>query len=307
MKVDPGGIGLLDPPAGGVPAGGAPAPGSPPQGGSEPAGAPPGEPAAPPEWLTQFQFSKEREALKGDKTLARYKSAEDALAALPEQMKAIGELRGAKFPGEDAKPEERRAFWTKLGVPETVDGYKDVKIPAVEGVHLSEAGVKTFFEQVGLKEGYTPRQAQAAVNFLAEYQAQQRRDLVAGWINEQEALRQEWGMNFDREITLAKRGMQYALEHSKAGDGLREALTAIEEHPGLIRLAAWIGRNLAEDGIVPGHPEGVNTDAEMDARQRDIDAKFFAATPGSPEYNRLRLERENFYKARYGTEKYEPA
>jgi hypothetical protein len=292
MKVETGGVGLLDPPAGGVPAGGAPA--------AEPA--PTGdEPTAAPEWLTNLELPQDRAALKGDKTLHRYKSLPDALAAIPEQMKAIGELRGAKFPGDDAKPEERRAFWTKLGVPETVDGYKDVKIPAVEGVNLSEAGVKTFYEQVGLKEGLTPRQAQAAVNFLAEYQAQQRKDLVAGWINEQEALRQEWGINFDREVLLAKRGMQYALEHSKAGDGLREALTSIEEHPGLIRLAAWIGRNLAEDGIVPGHPEGVNTDAEADRQLATALTDWQKANPGSPDYARLRDRYEQLLKARHGT------
>lgn len=267
-----------------------------------------GAPAPSPDWRASLPEHYEvkddkgaisKIALRGDPTLGRYKTGEEAARALIEQHKALS--TAGKIPGADAKPEEVRAFWDKLGVPKDVAGYSAVKAPQVDGVTFSEEGLTAFYQNVALREGMTPKQVQAAVNFLGEWNGQQQARLRDGWINAQEDLRKEWGLNFDRNITIARRGMDHALKAAGADD-LREALTSIEEHPAFLKFAVWIGRNLSEDGIVPGSVDGAHDTSALDAKIAELSSKLGTVPKSSPQYATMLAEYEAALKARHGTE-----
>lgn len=276
----------------------------PPTGGAPPVAANGAVPASvPPDWLAQMPLEGDYAPLKLDKTLHRYKGVPDVLKAVVEQHKALS-VGGVKIPTAESKPEEVRAFWTKLGVPENAEGYKDIRAPEIAGMTLSGPGIKGFIDNVALKEGFTPKQVQAAVNWLGEFQGQQRDALIGGWIDGQETLRAEWGANFDRQVTIAKRGLAHALKASGAGDEVIGILTTsgIHQHPGFVKLAAWMGRNLMEEGLVPGSPDGGHTSAQLDEAIGATAKKLGGMGKSDPQYAATMAAHEAALKARYGTD-----
>lgn len=240
--------------------------------------------------------------LRGDKSLASFKTVDELARSYIETKALVGKkTEGVKAPGAEATPEEKAAFRKAIGAATSVDDLKDVKLPEVEGVTFDEKGVQQF-KELAVREGFSLAQTQAAMNFAAEWQGQLKNQMVSSWIDQQEDLRKEWGVNFPRQVALAKRGAEYAIRESKAGDEIRQILvdSGLEEHPGIVKMFAWIGRNLAEDGLVAGHDAGGYTNEELDAKIKALEADPIFKNPGDPKRAALMEEREALYRARYG-------
>lgn len=222
-----------------------------------------------------------------DPTLAKYKTPEEQLRGHIELAKVAGQ--GFKVPGADAKPEERAAFFDRLGRPKDATGYAEVKGP--EGI-LPDA-LTAYVQNVAVARRMDPADVQASVNFLAEHQARQHRDAVQGWDNAQEGMRTEWGLNFTRNHDLAQRysdevlakagGSEEGQAQVKALFGLMDTL-GLGHHPGFLRWMHFHAVNATEDVFLPGAPDAAATTAGLDAQIETAKQAYYAASQGTPEY-----------------------
>lgn len=264
-------------------------------------------PAAPPEWLSTLQD----ETLRGDKTLAKYKTADEAHKAHVELQGAYGKkLEGmVKLPPAGSKLDspEVKAYREAAGIPLTVEGYKDVRVPETAEGSINPDAIKAWIENVALPRGMSVEDAQANVNFLAENNSQAMTAFREKLIESQATLRQKWGANFNREIEMARRA---TLEVEKAA-GLSGELfkmigdMGLNEHPDWIQWWAWTGRNLFERGIIPGHVEGSATQDELKEKIRAVraDTKDPFNDAGHKDHEARRAEVAGWYRAAYGTAK----
>ncbi len=281
----------------------APAPGTPPV--VPPVAPPPAPPSVPPDWVSTLAD----EALRGDKTLHQYKTPEDAYRGLVETKKLLGvRTEGmVRLPPKDAKLDspEVKAYREAAGIPLSVDGYKDVKIPETAAGTMSSDGVKAFTENVALPSGMSTAQVQQAVNFLAEWNSQQMGAIREKWIADQAPLRQQWGRNFAREVGLAARATVQLEQEAGLSPEYFKTLgdMGFNEHPDHIKLWAWVGRNLFERNIIPGHVEGSLTQDEIKSKMTAIRADKAHAfnIPGHKGHQAAIDEMEGLLKAAYGT------
>ena len=149
-------------------------------------------------------------------------------------------------PKEDATPEEKRAFYTKLGVPEAADKYE---LPVPEG--QSDAFSKTAAEWM-LKHNVSKEAAQGLTKEWNEFQAAQetahRAELDRQSDLEMQDLKTEWGAAHTEKTELAKRAAAQFIPAANAQERA-QVLSKIEDAIGtgaMMKLFASIGEGLGE-------------------------------------------------------------
>ena len=168
----------------------------------------------------------------------------------PERGKKLGEIYG------------------KLGRPADPTGYKaEVALP--EGVQLSEQHEQGF-RQAAHAMGLSNAQYEGVMKFYANYlgEAMQGQAQSMGQSKEEgeKALKQEWGVNYQKNLALAQRGLG-ALAKDALGEEAESFIaevngTPLANSPRFMKLLAHLGADLQEDGLITGEPEaGFNKDA----------------------------------------------
>jgi hypothetical protein len=232
-----------------------------------------------PEWVATLKD----ESLRGEKTLHNYKSVDDLAKAQIEARKLIGQ-GVTKIPGADAKPDEVRAFWDKLGVPKDVQGYADVKLEADKSLGPINAQAIDEIAKPGfLKLGLTPQQAQGALNLFRQYMTGEQRRLADTYVAGQGELRKAWGLNFDANVGLAQRAFDHYVP-----DTLRGAIAAtqLDQHPEFLKLWHTIALQIAEDGLIDGTAPGALSADEVDTKIEAARKQLEGLERGSPDYKR---------------------
>jgi hypothetical protein len=188
-----------------------------------------------------------------------------------------------QMPGGDATPEEITAFWSRMGRPETPDGYN---ISPGESASGYDTMLSDWFRNaahavhmpVDMAESLHDRFREQAAEASAEYWQQDEQER-----KESEAtLRQEWGRGFDARIEDAQRAV-----HRLGGDTLKQIFneTGLGDHPALIRAFSEMGRFLAGGGntapnapatAAPSHTSGT-TQAQREILRLRSDDKFMTA------------------------------
>ncbi|CAB4121969.1 hypothetical protein UFOVP16_33 [uncultured Caudovirales phage] len=155
------------------------------------------------------------------------------------------------IPDENSSPETRKAFLTKLGVPENADGYK---LAGADGQpsEFSKSASQWFHEN-----GVPAKAAEGIVAKFNEYQTAQQavQQQAMAVKSEQEfaGLKSEWGATFDQNIELGKRAAMEFIPGSR--EERAAALSAMEQAIGtgaLMKLMANIGKGLGEHKVVGG-------------------------------------------------------
>ena len=205
---------------------------------------------------------------------AANKGWKDPLAALESGYnleKLIGFEKAGRtivMPKDDATPEERRAFLTRIGVPEKVDGYKVPEAFAADPLVAK-------FRELAHAEGMMPGQFEKAIAFVtgesqAMQKAAQEKAAVQGE-QDMASLKTEWGAAYDQHIELGKRAAAQFIPAKDASERA-EILGKIESAIGtgqMLRLFAKIGEGLGEHRMVstddPGG-YGVMTPGQARAR-----------------------------------------
>lgn len=204
------------------------------------------------EWRSQLKGD-----LQGNEFFNQYQTVSDlgkwSLDAQGKLKDAETKLNSALFvPGDDAKPEDVAAFYSKLGRPESPDKY-DLKKPTYpDGIPYDEAGEKWFREAAhGL--GLNGKQAQALFD---KYHERVLGDLQAIETKRAEAkktaeatLRGEWGDKYDENIALVGRALK------KFGND--EFVQFVDQsglgnNPMMLKVFHNIAAAMSEDSLVTG-------------------------------------------------------
>lgn len=150
-----------------------------------------------------------------------------------------------RVPKEDAPQEEWDKFYSKLGRPESADGYQ-FPLPDVAAGEWNKAAVDSFKKAAhGL--GLTPRQAQGLMAMYADMERQaikERGGQTQARIGE---LQSEWGAAFKNNLAIARSATRQ-LFGQKFIDMLNR--TGLGDDPDLIRGMLRVGKDLMEDGVI---------------------------------------------------------
>jgi len=151
-----------------------------------------------------------------------------------------------KLPDEKSTPEDKKAFWAKLGVPDEAGGY-EIELDPYYG--LDEAGLeqlKSAFHQAN----FTKEQSaiiQGVLNQGAQKLSAETTQAQEAIAKETEStLRTEWGANFEMNRALAKRAVGTVF-----GDAEFERLNKANGNDAtFIKGMHKIGSMLAEKGLL---------------------------------------------------------
>ena len=181
------------------------------------------------------------EDLKNDPTLSNFKDVESLAKTVVHQQK----LLGSKIPLPKTD-EERNELYTKLGRPETADKY-EVTIPN-DMEHFMPKEDISQFKNVAHKIGLNNEQVNALMEFQvsATKNAMDNQGNVLNQEKEQstEALKKEWGYEYDKNVRAAQRALNVY------GDNELQKLlseTSAGNNPAVIKFLATIGKEVTED------------------------------------------------------------
>lgn len=195
------------------------------------------------------------EALRGEKTFDKFND--------PDPDKVFGKIAESYFnlekhaggavriPGENATPEERRAFYARLGVPEKPEGYGiEVKVP--EGLPWDKAAEGRFVSKAH-ELGLTKAQVQGVLDhYLGDVQAAVTAQAQAKAATAESAygeMQKEWGGLTDRNVALVQRVVK-----EFGGDEFAGYLdeSGLGNDPRLMRFVHKVGGMLLEDNLIQG-------------------------------------------------------
>jgi hypothetical protein len=231
-------------------------------------------PAATPSWRDTLP-----EDIRSAPELAKYQDIAALAKGHLNQSKLVGaKVEGlVKVPGENATPEEHAAFNKARGVPEAPEGYT-LKRPQLAAVLGWNEQAEKNFTAAAHKAGYTPQQAQAAVDFYgsmlqAQHDADRAMEKTAGL-----ALRTEWGANYDANLGIANRALS-----EYGGNDLIEFLHTSKLGADSRMVKAWakVGQDLMEHGVISGEGIGGVTYEDAQAKIREIDAELMKVDENS--------------------------
>ncbi len=201
-----------------------------------------------PTWIEQLpQELREDKTFHGFKTLGELAKAHKATLSERENL--------IKVPGEGASEEEQKAFWAKIGRPDTSDQYELDK-PEI-AAYTAEAD--KAFREVMLKANLSKNSAkivhQAFIDSLRSGVEQQQKaiaDEKAALEKSINTLKDEWkGDAFKVNTELAVRAFKKFggeestkfLEETKIGD------LPLGSHPSFLKLFAAIGKTISDDSM----------------------------------------------------------
>lgn len=181
----------------------------------------------------------------------RYNSPTDAIKAVADLRKQVS--TSIRMPGKDATPEDIQKFYKAIGVPDAPDGYK-FQLP--EGRELTDAD-KAFQAEMAKAFHETGVSAQAAGklnqvwNDMQVKAEQSMIDADKQFAAQSEAqLKQKWGQDYDRNVTLANRAATELFENLDSAKKIEmKDGRFLMDHPVMLEMLAKVGGEMAEDGF----------------------------------------------------------
>lgn len=173
------------------------------------------------------------------------------------------------LPGENAPQEDIDAFYSKLGRPAKPEDYQ-LTVP--DSLKEVLGGDQAFaqFKGEAFKHGLNAKQVEGLGKWyfgvqeqaIAKVQADQQAVVTAAT----DALKKDWGTNFDTNVQVAKRGAIAVGGEELVND------TVLANNPGFIRAMFKVGQMLGEKGNLPGASQqqtGGNLDDMIAAIRND--------------------------------------
>jgi hypothetical protein len=166
-----------------------------------------------------------------------------------------------KIPGGDAPPEEKSAFYAKMGRPDTPDGYQIARPENLpEGMRYDETlegTVRTAAHELGLSQNQLNTLAKIYNDYQVKAYTTRQDELARERLASETQLKGEWKENYDANVQVAHRGMKELVPAE-----LREKfIGAFDEkglgnHPDIIRGFFEIGKKILNDTFVKGEGQG---------------------------------------------------
>jgi len=238
--------------------------------------------------------------LKAEKSLESFKDVGGLAKSYVESQKMIG--GSIRIPGEGATPDEIAAFHTKLGRPETVEGYEFVKPDLPEGVQWDDKLVG-WFGLTAHSLGISKAQAQGIMQAWNDNQFEQgheaQKSMKAGLDN----LKESWGEQYPGNIELGVRGIERLLPANEAKEfkALMDS-SGVGNNPLMLKYAHQIGKLLKADGYIIGDGHGgvlgVES-AKAKIKEINADLKHPHWNPDTPGHKEAVDEMANLFKTAY--------
>ena len=185
--------------------------------------------------------------LKNSGSIQSLNTVEDVVKKLVNAEAMIGKDR-VILPGKDATPEQWNEFHTKMGRPETIDGY-DFSQTETEVSEDSTKQVRDLAFQLGLdKKGGAV--LHNALGEAAKRGQDLQKEQIENYAKESmEFFTKEWGQAKDQNMEMAKNAVR-----EFGGDELVEMLdqTGLGNRKEVINAFYKAGRAIAEDGDLIG-------------------------------------------------------
>lgn len=179
-----------------------------------------------------------------------------------ESQKMIG--NSIRLPGPDAKPEDWKKVYQRLGAPESPDKYQ-IAVPKEVGWDEESLGA---YRHLAHDLGLTQTQAAKMVEFLGEREQNKTLEYTKTLGEGLKGLQQEWGANYPRKMAFAKRAIQdpavwqalnFKREDAAALFNLFDGPVSgkLGDHPVMIKFFSALGEMMAEDGIISSEVSGM--------------------------------------------------
>jgi len=171
----------------------------------------------------------------------------NVLKSYVHQQKMLGKDK-IVVPDKDTSEDQWKETFRKLGVPEKLEDYTiENKIP--EGVEISEDMFEGF-KKLAHEKGILPKQAQEVADYynqsIANTVKAQLDASRASMAAESEALKSEWGADYERNLNYADQGLSQFADESMRQYFIDSGLA---QNPKVQKLFSDIGKSLAkEDG-----------------------------------------------------------
>ena len=188
---------------------------------------------------------------KEEKSLQNFNKMDDFVKSYLHSQKLVG-LDKIPVPNKHATDEDWKAVFSKLGSPETADGYK-YSLP--EGHAVPEDTLKSFSEEA-VKLGLLPNQADGIMKYYNEVINQGVNDQTiksdeARKVSEQD-LRKEFGSTYDNKITGAKNLATATLGTDFLNTTMLSDGSKLGDNSHIVKAFANLSEKLSEDDIVKG-------------------------------------------------------
>ena len=260
--------------------------------------------AAQPDWRNHL--TGDFAPLAAEKSLAEIKGAtlEEAIGPLAKSYAATKRMVGNSIqlpkPGPDGTidPAQERDLWTRLGVPVNIEGYKDVRLDAIEGLGAVNQTLVEAAKPEFLKAGLTPKQGQAMLNLYSQVTSRQRREQADKWVQEQSKLEEKWGLNFDRNVTWAQRVLQQYFPQG-FHKFLRDSM--LDMHPDMIEGMYEVATRMSEASFIEGEEPTVAENEATEKAITELRTQLAGMNQGTQAWREGNAKLEALYKKRYGT------
>jgi len=204
--------------------------------------------------------------LKADPNVSKYKTPEEFVKGHINVVKMVG-AKGIIVPKPDAPQEDQDKFYNALGRPEKSDNYK---LTPIENKNISiTPESEKMYKDIAHKAGLTNKQADMVQQEYAKMmgitieQNIKEHDQVKK--ESETKLRQEWGAEYQKNITLAKRFVEKV-----GGKEVVDAFGDLGSNVSVLKFLANAGKMMSEDSISRLGVSSLETTA-ADA-QRKIDS-----------------------------------
>lgn len=139
--------------------------------------------------------------------------------------------------------------WSKLGRPESAEGY-ELPVPEGDNGEFAGAASSKMFElgvskkqAQGIAEWYNAQQAQAIEQFHQQREQQATENVAA--------IRKEWGGNYDANLATANKAISAYLP-PEAIQALADS--GLGNNPHIVKAFHKIGQSLSEAKVINGEP-----------------------------------------------------
>lgn len=196
----------------------------------------------------------------------------EAVKSYQNLEKLLGADRAGRtvvMPGENATPEEKAAFYEKLGRPTT---------PADYGIKPGEGGdpkaVEPFlnkFHELGLSKFQAEELTKFTGDMAKQQEAAKASQQAATFAADDQALRSEWGAAYDQNVMAARASVQALGLDAATIDKISGTLG----HKATMELFSKIGSKTGESSFVTGDPgnfSGAMTPAQAKAQIKELQA-----------------------------------
>jgi hypothetical protein len=221
--------------------------------------------------------------IRSEKALSTFKDVGSLAKSYLEMTKLQG--NSIRLPGPDAKEDDWNRIFTKLGRPEAPDKYEVAWPENVPGVFEWSDETKSEFLAEAHKAGLNNRQVQNLLDWNARSATTIRRNVEALGEQTVSELREKWGGNYERNISVSQRAAQ-----KLGGQELIDILesTGLGNHKVFIELFHRIGKMMIEDEMMPAEFDGIQNGEDALAEVQKImgDAK-------GPYWNRQHPEHDS--------------